>query len=166
MYDHVHKEIPDMIKKANLPIDVTRASILGHSMGGHGALVLYLREPNSYRAASAFAPISHPTNCDVGKKLIQGYLEGGLEEGQAYDASLLLSKVSSRKIDILVDCGLNDNFYKDKTLQPESLIEAAKKSGLDESQVQVRLHEGYDHSYYFVSTFAADHVHWHAKFLK
>lgn len=118
-------------------------------MGGHGALMLYLREQGVYRSASAFAPMSHPTNAKVGKKLIEGYLAGGIEEGKAYDASELLGQVdSSRDLHILVDCGLNDNFYKDNELQPEALTAAAKRSGVEE-RVQVRLREGYDHSCMF-----------------
>ena len=147
MYDHVLREIPAVIEREGLPIDTSRASILGHSMGGHGALMLYLREPGTFRAASAFSPMSHPTNSSLGQKLINGYLEGGIEEGKAYDAAELLSQVdSSRDVHILVDCGLNDGFYKDKELQPESLTEAAKRSGIDAERVQVRMHEGYDHS--------------------
>lgn len=147
MYDHVLKEIPDVIAKNEIPIDVSRASILGHSMGGHGALVLYLREQGTFRSASAFAPICHPTNCDTGKKMIQGYLAGGIDEGKQYDASILLSQQDkTRPLQILVDCGLADNFYQQQQLQPEALVDAAFKSGVDTSRIQLRLHEGYDHS--------------------
>lgn len=147
MYDHVLKEIPQLIASEQIPIDVSRASIFGHSMGGHGALVMYLREQAHFRSVSAFAPICHPTNCETGKKLFEGYLAGGIDDGKQYDAAVLLSKLeSSRQVDVLVDCGLNDNFYKQKQLQPESLVEAGKRSGIDTARIQVRLHDGYDHS--------------------
>lgn len=147
MYDHVVKEIPDVIQKSNLPIDTGRASVLGHSFGGHGAMIIYLREQGKYRSASAFAPICHPTACDVGKKLFENYLAGGVEEAKQYDTAILLSQQDpKRHLDILVDCGLNDNFYKDNQLQPESLIDSARKSGIDSSGISVRLRGGYDHS--------------------
>ncbi|WFD43714.1 S-formylglutathione hydrolase [Malassezia psittaci] len=167
MYDLITKEIPEKIQQSELPIDLERSSIFGHSMGGHGALVIYLRELGTYRSASAFAPISHPTKCPWGDKAFNGYLEGGLEEGKKYDAAELLGQLKSpADVRILVDCGTADDFYKQKQLQPESLLDAAKNAKIDKDCVQVHLRDGYDHSYYFISTFAADHVRWHAKHLK
>lgn len=167
MYDFVTKELPTKLQESDLPLDVQRSSIFGHSMGGHGALVIYLRELGRYRSVSAFAPISHPCACPWGEKAFNGYLDGGMEAGKAYDAAELLGGLNSgANVDVLVDCGLADNFYKQSQLQPETLQEAAKKAGIDASRVQVHLREGYDHSYYFISTFAGDHVRWHAKFLR
>lgn len=166
MYDFVSKELPKKLADSDLPIDTARASIMGHSMGGHGALVLYLREPEKYRAVSAFAPVCHPVASPLGQKAFPLYLEGGLDEGKAYDAvELLGQRKQGERVDIYVDCGLADNFYNEKKLLPEDLVEAAAKAGLS-SGVQVNMREGYSHSYYFVSTFAADHVRWHAKFLR
>ena len=166
MYDFVTKELPEKLKTSDLPLDLEKASILGHSMGGHGALVLYLRKFGTYRSVSAFSPICHPIACPWGEKAFNGYLEGGVEAGKEYDAVELLSKLGKTNVDILVDCGLADNFYKQKQLLPETLSEAAKKAGIDASRVQVNLREGYDHSYFFISTFGAEHIRWHAKFLR
>ena len=167
MYDHVVKEIPQKLAEANIPVDMQRASIFGHSMGGHGALVIYLREAGKFRSASAFSPVAHPTACAWGDKAFNGYLEGGLEEGKAYDATELLRDAKSlNHVNMLLDCGTADNFYKQRLLLPEDFVEAAKSKGFDESSVTLRLHDGYDHSYYFISTFAPEHIRWHAQFLK
>ncbi|PKI82441.1 S-formylglutathione hydrolase [Malassezia vespertilionis] len=166
MFDLVTKEIPEVLVTSSLPIDVKRASIMGHSMGGHGALVSYLKTAEgTYRSASAFAPISHPTQSPWGTKAFDGYLSGGVEEGKAWDASLLLAKRSAKATHIYVDCGTADQFYQSGQIQPERLVEAAKEAGVQDS-VLLNMREGYDHSYFFVSTFGADHVRWHAKFLQ
>lgn len=165
MYDFVTRELPQKLKESDIPLDHARTSITGHSMGGHGALIIYLRELGTYRSASAFSPICHPTACPWGEKAFNGYLEGGVEAGKAYDATELLGNLdASAKVDIYVDCGLADNFYKQNQLQPEALVEAAKKS--NKSSVEVHLREGYDHSYFFISTFGPEHIRWHAKFLR
>jgi len=167
MYTHITMELPQVIETAGLPIDWTRQSIMGHSMGGHGALTLYLSSlTKQYRSASAFAPICNPTKCPWGEKAFSGYLQGGVEEAKSkYDATELISK-SKEPVHILVDFGTADNFYKQGELLPENFLKAARDSGYDEFQVRVRSQEGYDHSYYFISTFASDHVHFHANFLK
>ncbi|PWO00861.1 alpha/beta-hydrolase [Tilletiopsis washingtonensis] len=137
-------------------------------MGGHGALTIYLRE-SSFRSASAFAPICHPTLAPWGKKAFEGYFADA-KKGEEHDATLLLSKLKldkkEREVNILIDCGTADQFYEQKQLLPEAFERTAREAGYEEKQVQVRLQEGYDHSYYFISTFAPEHVHWHAKFLK
>jgi len=151
------------------PQDFKRQSIFGHSMGGHGALTLYLSSTTKqYRSASAFAPISNPTKCPWGEKAFNGYLQGGVEEAkEKYDATELISK-SKEPVHILIDYasarlftdftpthwslqGTGDNFYKQGQLLPENFLKAARDSGYDEFQVRVRSQEDYDHSYYFVS---------------
>lgn len=147
MYDHVVKELPQQLEAAGLPIDFSRASIFGHSMGGHGALTLYLKEGDSkYKSCSAFSPICHPTACPWGDKAFKGYLAGGVEEGKAHDATELISKVQGKKLNILIDSGLADNFYQQKQLLPEDFEAAARKAGHGEDEVKIRLQDGYDHS--------------------
>ncbi|KDQ63369.1 carbohydrate esterase family 1 protein [Jaapia argillacea MUCL 33604] len=166
MATHVSVELPQVIEAAVIPIDFSRQSIMGHSMGGHGALTLYLKNLKQYRSASAFAPISNPTKCPWGEKAFKGYLQGGLEEAAPkYDATELIAKVKEN-VHILIDYGTADNFYKQGQLLPENFLKAAREAGHDEVQVRVRPQEGYDHSYFFISTFAADHVHFNANFLK
>ncbi|CAO1623044.1 unnamed protein product [Parajaminaea phylloscopi] len=167
MYEHVVNEIPEKLREGKVPVDLSKASIFGHSMGGHGALTLYLREGDAkYKAASAFAPICHPTACPWGDKAFNGYLAGGLEEGKSYDATELIAKSEGKKLNILIDSGLADNFYESKQLLPEDFEAAARKAGHSEDAVTVRLREGYDHSYFFIASFGPDHVRWHAKILK
>ncbi|KAI0936732.1 hypothetical protein AcV5_004798 [Taiwanofungus camphoratus] len=171
MLTHVTIELPEVIQAAGLPIDFSRQSIFGHSMGGHGALTLYLNTQlggtRQYRSASAFSPISNPVNCPWGKKAFGGYLQGGVEEARSkYDATELIAKMGKEPVHILIDYGTGDNFYKQGQLLPENFLKAARDVGYDEVQVRVRDHDGYDHSYYFISTFGADHIHFHANFLK
>ncbi|KAI0286889.1 carbohydrate esterase family 1 protein [Russula aff. rugulosa BPL654] len=167
MRTHIQLEIPQVLEIAGLPIDLKRMSIFGHSMGGHGALCTYLAsKANLYRSASAFAPISNPINAPWGQKAFAGYLQGGIQEAkEQYDATELISKHSD-SVHILVDYGTSDIFYKAGQLLPENFLGAARKAGYNEAQVRIREQDGYDHSYYFVSTFAEDHVQFHAEFLK
>ncbi|PWN41941.1 S-formylglutathione hydrol [Ceraceosorus guamensis] len=166
-YDYVVREIPAKLSEAGLPIAVEKASIFGHSMGGHGALSIYLREAGKYKSASAFAPISHPTACPWGEKAFSGYFNDAAK-GKEHDSTELISQAggsSKRQLNILIDSGTGDNFYKQKQLLPEDFEAAARKAGYDAKDVNVRLQEGYDHSYFFISTFAGEHINWHAKFL-
>ncbi|KAI9461751.1 carbohydrate esterase family 1 protein [Boletus coccyginus] len=168
MLDHVTKELPEVIEAAGIPIDFSRQSIFGHSMGGHGALTIYLNSlisgTKQYRSCSAFSPICEPSVAPWGQKAFKGYLAGGMEEGKTkYDASVLVGKVKGA-INILIDYGTADTFLYQ--LRPEAFLKAARDAGHDEVQVRVRCHEGYDHSYYFISSFASDHIHFHANFLK
>lgn len=103
MYDHVTKELPEVIEGSkDIPVDLSRVSIFGHSMGGHGALTLYLKEGDKkYKSASAFSPICHPTACPWGEKAFKGYLAGGVEEGKAHDATELISQSNGKKLNIL-----------------------------------------------------------------
>lgn len=167
MATHITVELPQVIEAARLPVDFKRQSIFGHSMGGHGALTLYLAsKTKQYRSASAFSPITNPSECAWGKKAFNGYLQGGVAEGRnKYDATELISK-SKDPVHILIDYGTGDKFHQQGQLLPENFLKAARASGYDEFQVRVRSQEGYDHSYYFVSTFASDHIHFHANFLK
>ncbi|KAK2461618.1 hypothetical protein APHAL10511_006081 [Amanita phalloides] len=167
MYTHVTVELPQVIQDAGLPIDLTRQAIFGHSMGGHGALTLYLiSKTKQYRSASAFAPVANATKCAWGKKAFAGYLQGGLAEAsERYDATELISRAID-PVNILVDYGTDDNFYKQGQLLPENFLNAARKAGYDENYVRLRPQKGYDHSYYFVSTFASEHIQFHAKFLR
>ncbi|GHJ89813.1 hypothetical protein NliqN6_6215 [Naganishia liquefaciens] len=165
MYEHIVKEIPEALEKADLGIDKSKVSIFGHSMGGHGALSLYLKNPGHYKSASGFAPIANPTECQWGQKAFSGYLASP-EEGKAYDSTLLLSSYpKDQKLALKIDYGSDDQFYKDGQLRPEAFQEAVSKAGRA-GEVDLQRREGYDHSYYFVSTFASEHVAWHAKYLK
>lgn len=165
MYDHVAFEIPRIIAASELPIDIQRASITGHSMGGHGALVMYLRQAGTYRSVSAFAPVCHPTVSPWGINAFTRYL-GSVDAGREYDATELLgARDVLRDTHILIDCGTADGFYEQKQLLPEDLLAVAKKKGFSDSSVTLRLQPGYDHSYFFISTFAPEHVRWHARFL-
>ncbi|KAG9092792.1 hypothetical protein FS749_015444 [Ceratobasidium sp. UAMH 11750] len=151
-------------------IDFGRQSVMGHSMGGHGALTLYLKGvvggSGVYRAASGFSPVMNPGKCPWGDKAFKGYLKDGLEEGKAHDATELIVKAKGKEVHILADYGTGDNFYKQGQLLPEAFVSAARSAGFDTDAVNVREREGYDHSYYFVSTFVPEHVAWHAKILK
>ncbi|TFL06382.1 carbohydrate esterase family 1 protein [Pterulicium gracile] len=170
MLTHVTLELPQIIEAAGIPIDFNRQSIFGHSMGGHGALTLYLASrTKQYRSASAFSPIANPTQCPWGEKAFKGYLQGGIEEAKkaGYDATeLIKQRGKDEPVHILVDYGTGDDFYKKDQLLPENFLKAARDAGHDEFQVRVRSHADYDHSYFFISTFASDHVHFHANFLK
>ncbi|GAA5913061.1 hypothetical protein JCM6882_005551 [Rhodosporidiobolus microsporus] len=166
MYKYVTEELPSLL--SSLPIDTSKSSIFGHSMGGHGALTIYLKNlaSNKYLSASAFAPISNPTQCPWGDKAFKGYLAGGVEEGKKHDATELIKEAKGKDVKILIDVGTGDQFYKDKQLLPENFIAARDAAGFSSKDVEVNLHDNYDHSYYFISTFAPAHVKFHAKVLK
>jgi len=168
----VTKELPTLVEETGLPVDIKTASVFGHSMGGHGAISLYLLYPGLYKSASAFAPILNPTQCQWGKKAFSGpngddgYLKGGVEEGKGRDSTELIASAKDRKLNILVDTGLADNFHKDGQLLPDNFVKAAKAAGFGEDSVNVRQRDGYDHSYWFIQTFGPEHIKWHAGFLK
>lgn len=148
------------IATTQLPGDAERAGIFGHSMGGHGALVLAQRHHPKFKSVSAFAPIASPTKCPWGHKALGGYLGSDQSAWAQYDASLLMEK-SSRPFPegILVDQGLADNFLAEQ-LYPEAFEAACEKAG---QPLTLRRHEGYDHGYYFISTFMEDHMGFHAQ---
>ncbi len=136
-----------------------RRSIFGHSMGGHGALTLAMKHPDVFRSVSAFAPISSPTRCPWGEKAFSAYLGADREAWAAHDAALLLEAGKARSFDdILIDQGLGDQFLESQ-LKPELLEAAAAKTG---RKLTLRRHEGYDHSYFFMATYIAEHVAFHA----
>jgi S-formylglutathione hydrolase len=160
MWSYVTKELPELVA-AHFPVDLKRQSLLGHSMGGHGALTIALSHPDRYRAASAFSPIVAPSQVPWGTKALGGYLGDNKQAWRKHDAVALIED-GARFFDFLVDCGDADPFLVEQ-LRPELLERACAKAGIP---LTLRLQEGYDHSYYFVSTFMADHMRWHAARLK
>lgn len=158
MYDYVVDELPALVE-SEFPTTGQR-SICGHSMGGHGALVIALRNPNRYQSVSAFSPITHPIDCPWGQKALSAYLGNDQSSWEQYDASLLMS-ASSAKLEALVDQGMDDEFLQQQ-LKPEALEAAAEKSGF---ALQLRRQQGYDHSYFFIASFIEEHLRFHAGFL-
>jgi len=158
MYDYVTKELPDLVSKL-FAVDGKRMSITGHSMGGHGALISHLKNPGKYTSVSAFSPICNPTKCPWGEKAFTGYL-GSVDAGKAYDATELIKNYpKENQAPILIDQGAADGFYPNQLL-PKNLTAAAKESGY--KPIELNLRPGYDHSYYFISTFMKDHISHHA----
>jgi len=168
MNEFIVKELPQAIRSLGIGLDLRRRSIFGHSMGGHGALYIYLRNPDKFKSASAFSAVFNPSNpeCQWGKKAFEGYFEGGQEEGKEHDATELIRKAAGQKLNILADYGDADQFYAKKQLLPENFIAAAREAGFRDDQVKVQRQPGYDHSYYFIETFAPQHIHYHVQFLK
>ena len=158
MYDYVLKELPALIE-AQFPVTAKRA-ICGHSMGGHGALTIALRNPERFSSVSAFSPISNPSNCPWGQKALTAYLGDDQSSWRQHDASELLNKAVV-KLPILVDQGDNDEFLQ-RELKPGALIAAAQSS---DYPLELRMQSGYDHSYYFIASFIEDHLRFHAKHL-
>jgi S-formylglutathione hydrolase len=157
MRSYIEDELPALIA-AEFPVDMTRQGITGHSMGGHGALTIGLRNAGRFKSISAFAPIVSPLTCPWGKKALGGYLGDDRGEWRGYDACALIAD-GARVPDLLVDQGDADQFLTEQ-LKPELLREACDAAGID---LTLRMQPGYDHSYYFISTFMADHVRWHAE---
>ncbi|KAL2114131.1 hypothetical protein VUR80DRAFT_437 [Thermomyces stellatus] len=162
MESYLIKELKELVVKEFSQIDGSRISISGHSMGGHGALTLYMKYPGMFKSVSAWAPISNPTQCPWGEKAFTGYLGDDREEWKKHDATELV-KGWKGPLNCLIDVGLGDNFYKQKQLLPENFEKAAKDAGV--SGLEVRYHDDYDHSYFFISTFGEDHIKHAAKFL-
>jgi S-formylglutathione hydrolase len=157
MRAYIEDELPALIA-ANFPADMTRQGITGHSMGGHGALTISLRNPGRFRSTSAFAPIVSPMNCPWGEKALGGYLGPNRAAWHEYDACALIEG-GARLPDLLVDQGDADNFLAEQLKTP--LLEAAvAKAGMPAT---IRMQAGYDHSYFFISTFMAEHIAWHAE---
>ena len=160
MRSYIELELPELIA-AEFPADMARQSITGHSMGGHGALTIALRNPGRFRSVSAFAPIVSPLNCPWGEKALGGYLGPDRAKWREYDACALIED-GARLPDLLVDQGEADNFLHEQ-LKPGLLVLACRKAGIPAT---IRMQPGYDHSYYFISSFMADHVAWHAQRLQ
>lgn len=159
MYDYVLEELPALINES-MPVDGDRQAITGHSMGGHGALTVGLRNPDRYRSISAFSPICSPSQCSWGHKALGRYLGDDQTQWLAHDACHLIGQ-ASRQLPILVDQGGSDGFLVEQ-LKPELLMSAATEAGYP---INLRLQAGYDHSYFFVSSFMADHMAFHAQYL-
>ena len=160
MWSYVTEELPALIA-SEFPGDMNRQGITGHSMGGHGALTVALRNPGRFRSVSAFAAIVAPSQVPWGQKALGGYFGDDRAAWRAHDAVALIE--DGARIDgLLVDVGTSDNFLE-KELKPELLEKACADAGIP---LQLNLREGYDHSYYFISTFMADHLRWHAERLR
>ena len=163
MESYLTTELLPLVSR-EFPVDVARCGISGHSMGGHGALTLALRHPQLFRSVSAFSPISSPTRCPWGQKALGAYLGADESTWRGHDASLLIEAGAARgRFDaILVDQGGADSFLEGQ-LKPQLLEEACAKAG---QKLQLRIQPGYDHSYFFVSTFMELHLAWHAERLR
>jgi S-formylglutathione hydrolase len=146
---------------ADFPVDLARVGVTGHSMGGHGALTMALRHPDLFRSVSAFSPIVSPTRSPWGEKAFTAYLGADRRRWREHDAALLVEdgEAKGRFDDILVDQGLADSFLETE-LRPELLEAACAAAG---QRLTLRRHQGYDHSYFFIQTFIADHIAWHAE---
>ena len=160
MYDYVVHELPEIIEQ-NFPIQTNSSSIFGHSMGGHGALTMALKNPGKYRSVSAFAPIVAPTQNDWGIKAFSGYLGEDRSQWEQYDTVELI-KNTQNKMPLLIDQGTDDEFLE-AYLKPELLVAACEAN---QHPLNLRMQQGYDHSYYFISSFIEDHLAYHAKYLK
>lgn len=158
MYDYVVNELPELIE-ANFPLTGKRA-IAGHSMGGHGALMIALRNPDRYASVSAFSPISNPMNCPWGRKAFAAYLGADQSTWAQYDASVLMRQ-ATQFVPALVDQGKADEFLLEQ-LKPEALEAAA---AISDYPLVLNRHDGYDHSYYFISSFIHQHLQFHWKYL-
>ena len=160
MRNYIEQELPALIA-AHFPVDMSAQGIMGHSMGGHGALTISLRNPGRYKSTSAFAPIVSPLNCPWGHKALTGYLGDDRSKWREYDACALIED-GARLPGILVDQGGADNFLVEQ-LKPELLEAACADAG---QSLTLRMQPGYDHSYYFISTFMDEHLRWHAARLR
>ena len=160
MRSYIERELPELIA-SNFPVDLSAQGIMGHSMGGHGALTISLRNPGRFRSISAFAPIVAPSQVPWGHKALAGYLGQDRAAWSEYDACALIEG-GARLPDLLVDQGEGDNFLAEQ-LKTHLLEEACAKAG---QKATIRMQPGYDHSYYFISTFMAEHLAWHAARLK
>ena len=158
MYDYIVDELPAWVEADPAASNVR--AISGHSMGGHGALVCYLRNPERYVSLSAFAPICHPSNCAWGQKAFEAYLGDDRNDWLQYDAAQLIGE-AEQKVPLLIDQGLEDQFLTDQ-LKPGCLEQACIASHYP---LTLRMQEGYDHSYYFIASFIEDHLRHHAKTL-
>jgi S-formylglutathione hydrolase len=160
MYSYLTDELPELIAKA-FPADMARQGIAGHSMGGHGALTVALKNPGRFRSTSAFAPIVAPSRVPWGEKALSRYLGEDRAAWRRYD-SVALMEDGARLPELLVDQGTADTFLE-RELKPELLEAACAEAGIP---LTLRMQEGYDHSYYFIASFMEDHLRWHAERLK
>lgn len=159
MYDYIVQELPELVTQ-NLALDADRCGIFGHSMGGHGAITIALKNPGRYRSVSAFAPICSPLNCPWGEKALGNYIGSDREQWAQYDSVSLL-RTTTAQLPLLVDQGDADDFCAEQ-LQPELLQQAAQDSGYP---LTLRMQPGYDHSYFFIASFIGDHIEFHSRHL-
>jgi S-formylglutathione hydrolase len=157
MRTYIEQELPELVAR-EFSVDMNRQGLFGHSMGGHGALTIALRNPDRFKSVSAFSPVVAPLQCPWGEKALGAYLGSDRAAWRSYDTCALIGD-GARVADILVDQGTSDQFLEEQ-LKPQLLAEACKKAGIP---LTLNMREGYDHSYYFISTFMADHLRWHAK---
>lgn len=157
MQRYVIDELPALLKQSDLALDFDHQGIFGHSMGGHGAITLALKNPERFASVSAFAPIAQPSTADWSRPALEKYLGTDQAAWRAYDATLLIED-GFRVKDMLVDQGTADSFLE-TGLRPQLLASACEKAGIP---LTLNMREGYDHSYFFISSFIADHVRWHA----
>jgi S-formylglutathione hydrolase len=160
MESYIVSELPEVVASA-FPVDLQRQAITGHSMGGHGALTLALKHPGRFRSVSAFAPIVAPSQVPWGEKALGGYLGQDRAAWRKHDAVALIED-GARVPEILVDQGEADSFLE-RELRPELLAQACANASIP---LTLRMQQGYDHSYYFISTFMEDHLRWHAERLR
>lgn len=161
MYEYIVDELPELVNK-NVPVDGDRQSVFGHSMGGHGALTIALKNPDRYRSVSAFAPICSPMNCPWGEKALGNYIGSNKKEWEQYDACSLIDEASGKHFELLVDQGGADGFLEEQ-LKPELLQTACDRKGY---RLHLRIQAGYDHSYYFIASFVGEHIRFHAERMK
>jgi S-formylglutathione hydrolase len=157
MYSYIRNELTSLVA-SNFPVDVMRTGIFGHSMGGHGALTMALKNPDYFRSVSAFAPICSPIHSPWGEKAFTRFLGNDKAKWEAYDATSLIMERGWRGPPLLIDQGTKDPFLKSQ-LMPERLKRACEKSDV---LLTLRMQEGYDHSYYFIASFIEDHLRFHA----
>jgi S-formylglutathione hydrolase len=160
MRSYIETELPALIA-AEFPADMDRQAITGHSMGGHGALTVALRNPDRFRSVSAFSPIVSPLNCPWGDKALTGYIGADRSGWREYDACALIED-GARVPALLVDQGAADGFLESQ-LKTHLLVDSCDKAG---QPATIRMQEGYDHSYYFISSFMPEHIAWHASHVK
>ena len=159
MYSYILDELPELVN-AEFPVDGQRTSISGHSMGGHGALTIALKNPQRFKSVSAFAPICSPLNCPWGEKVLSNYLGDDRQSWKQYDAVELV-KQAKQHLPVLVDQGDADNFLTEQ-LKTELLVSAGQVADFP---IQIRMQPDYDHSYFFIATFIAEHIAFHASAL-
>jgi len=160
MYSYIVEELPQLVE-ANFPIDGERQSIFGHSMGGHGAITIGLKNPGRFKSVSAFAPITQPSTAGWSRPAFEKYLGKNEQDWRAYDATYLIED-GYRLDNLLVDQGRADSFLEEG-LRPHLLQAACEEAGIP---LTLNMRDGYDHSYFFISTFMADHLNWHNKYLR
>lgn len=163
MFTYVTEELVELINK-NFAVVANKKGIFGHSMGGHGALVSALKKPGLYQSVSAFAPIANPMECPWGQKAFKGYLGDDQELWKQWDATKLAENYSGTPLELFIDQGTEDDFLKQKQLLPDNLLQVCANN--DHLQTVYKQRQGYDHSYYYISTFMGEHIAYHAKLLK